>query len=77
MSRVFTDRDLLTWEMYLSGGKFGLPDRPKIIFNCLSEQDRRARYVRFDGNQADAEEAVAEMPADRLQEMLAKSYELD
>ena len=77
MARVFTDGEFRTWEAYASGGKFGLPERPKIIFNCLSDQDRRARYVRFEGNQADAEEAVAEMPADRLQEMLTKSYELD
>ncbi len=77
MSRVFTDRDLLTWETYLSGGRFGLPDRPKIIFNCLSEQDRRARYIVFGGDEADAEEAVGEMPDDRLRELLATSRELD
>jgi hypothetical protein len=77
MSRVFTDRDLLSWEMYLSGGKFGLPDRPKIIFNCLSEQDRRARYVYFEGSEANAEEVVGEMPDDRLRELLDGARELD
>jgi hypothetical protein len=77
MSRVFTDKNLLTWEMYLSGGKFGLPDRPKIIFNCLSEQDRRARYVYFEGGEARAEEVVADMPDDRLRELLANAHELD
>ena len=77
MSRVFTDRDLLTWETYLSSGRFGLPDQPKLVFNCLSEQDRRARYVRFNGDQADAEEVLAELPDDDLREMLAASRELD
>ncbi|MBW3630556.1 MAG: hypothetical protein KY464_14830 [Gemmatimonadetes bacterium] len=77
MSRVFTDRDLLTWETYLSGGRFGLPDRPKIIFNCLSEQDRRARYVHFEGDEARAEEVVADMTDDRLRDLLADAHELD
>ena len=77
MSRLFTDADLRTWETYLSAGKFGLPDRPKIIFNCLSEQDRRARYVYFEGGQAHGDQAVAEMAEDRLKEMLARSQELD
>ena len=77
MSRVFTDSDFRTWETYLSGGKFGLPDRPKIIFNCLSEQDRRARYVYFEGGQAHGDQAVAEMEEDYLREMLARSQELD
>lgn len=77
MSRVFTDDDLLTWETFLSSGRFGLPDQPKLIFNCLSEQDRRARYVRFNGDQADAEEVLAELPDDRLRAMLAGSQELD
>ena len=77
MSRVFTDGDFRTWETYLSGGKFGLPDRPKIIFNCLSDQDRRARYVYFEGGQAHGDQAVAEMPEDRLREMLGRSVELD
>ena len=77
MARIFTDGDFRTWESYASGGRFGLPERPKILFNCLSEQDRRARWVPFEGNQADAEEAVAGMPDDRLRELFAKSKELD
>ena len=77
MSRVFTDQNLLTWEAYASGGKFGLPERPKIVFNCLSLQDQRARYVVFEGDEADAEEAVAEWPDARLRELLSSSRELD
>jgi hypothetical protein len=77
MSRVFTDSDLLTWETYLSGGKFGLPERPKIIFNCLSQQDRRARYVVFEGDEARGEEVMADMPDERLRALLAEARELD
>lgn len=77
MSRVFTDQDLLTWEAYPSGGKFGLAQRPKVIFHCLSHPDRRARYVVLEGDEADAEELVADTPDDRLREMLRGSRELD
>jgi hypothetical protein len=77
MSRVFTDQNLLNWEAYASGGKFGLPDNPKVIFNCLSHPDQRARYVVQQGGEASIDEQVDEMPLERLLEMLAKSRELD
>lgn len=77
MSRVFTDADLLTWEAYASGGKYGLPERPKIVFNCLSQPGSRARFVVSEGDEADAEEAVHRMPEDRLRELLAASRALD
>lgn len=77
MSRVFTDEGLMTWEAYASGGKFGLPDDPKVVFNCLSDPGRRARWVRIDGDEADAEEAVHAMPEAELRELLRGARELD
>jgi hypothetical protein len=77
MSRIFTDENLLTWETYASGGKFGLPERPKVIFHCLSDPDRRARFVIHEGDDADAQEAVRELPDNRLRELLRVSEELD
>lgn len=77
MSRVFLDDNLLSWEAYASGGKFGLPEQPKIIFHSLSEPFRRARFVVHDGDNADAEEAVHHAAEDRLREMLRESRELD
>jgi hypothetical protein len=77
MSRVFTDQNLLTWEVYASGGKWGLPDRPKIIFQCLSEPNQRARFVVHEGDEADAEEVVHQAPEERLRALLGSSRELD
>lgn len=77
MSRVFTDENLLTWEAYASGGKYGLPTRPKVVFHCLSQPDRRAKYVLLQGDEADAEEAVHELSEDRLRELLQGASELD
>lgn len=59
MSRVFVDQSLLTWEVYPSGGDFGLPDSPKIIFHCLSDPSERARFMEFDGDDSDAARAIA------------------
>lgn len=77
MSRTFLDEDLLSWEAYASGGEFGLPDHPKIVFHCLSDPDRRARYVIHDGDNADAEEVVYDAPDTRLLEMLRESRPLE
>lgn len=77
MSRVFTDAGLLTWEAYASGGKYGLPDDPKIIFNCLSDPGRRARFVQLSGDEADAEEQVHALPEGELRQMLDGARELD
>ncbi len=77
MSRVFVDDDLLTWEAYASGGKFGLPEHPKIIFHCLSDPQLRARFVVHEGDEAGAEEEVHQVPEERLKEMLKGATELD
>jgi hypothetical protein len=78
MSRTFTDSNLLVWEVYASGGPFGLPERPKLVFNCLSAPDSRARYVVLgQADEADAEEVVATSGVDRLRALLEESRELD
>lgn len=76
MSRIFTDENLLTWETYPSGGRWGLPDQPKIVFHCLSDPHRAARFVTHQGQSDDAELAVMEASEQRLLEMLQTSEEL-
>ncbi len=77
MSRQFTDNDLLIWESYPTGGVYGLPERPRIIFNCLSDPTNRPRYVNFAGDEADAEGVIERAPVGQLQEMLRESHELE
>ncbi|HET8656032.1 MAG TPA: hypothetical protein VFL93_10995 [Longimicrobiaceae bacterium] len=77
MARVFTDQDLLTWEAYSSAGRRGLPLDPRIVFNCLSAPDVRARFVVHDGEEAEAGAAVRAMPDSRLRELLAASQPLE
>jgi hypothetical protein len=76
MSRVFTDYDLLTWEAFASTGEFGLPDQPKIVFLCLTDPGRRARYVRFDGDSVAAQRTVQQVPEADLVLLWQESSEL-
>jgi hypothetical protein len=77
MSRTFTDDNFLTWEAYTSGGDFGLPDQPHIIFNCLTEPGARPRYVVHDGDEADAGEFVQDAGDAELKALLGKSRPVD
>jgi hypothetical protein len=77
MSQTFTDDNLLTWEAFASGGRFGLSIRPKVIFHCLSDTSLRARFVEVQGDEADAEEMIHGSRIDRLRELLKESKELE
>ncbi|WP_420130315.1 hypothetical protein [Longimicrobium sp.] len=77
MSQTFTDENLLTWEAFASGGRFGLSIRPKVIFHCLSDPSARARFVEVQGDEADAEEMIHGSPTARLRELLKESQELE
>ncbi|CAA9327255.1 MAG: hypothetical protein AVDCRST_MAG89-1953 [uncultured Gemmatimonadetes bacterium] len=77
MSQTFTDENLLTWEAFASGGRFGLSIRPKVIFHCVSDRSMRARFVELQGDEADAEDMIHDSSVDQLRQMLAQSKELD
>lgn len=77
MSVTFTDDDLQSWEAYASAGDFGLAIRPKIVFHCVSDPTRRARYVEVPGDEADAEGMVHEGGVERLRAMLKEATELE
>jgi hypothetical protein len=76
MSRVFTDASLLTWEAFTSAGPFGMPQNANIVFQCLSDPNRRARYVQQEGNAAGAERTVRELSDRALAELLLTTEEL-
>lgn len=78
MNRTFTDDDLRIWEVYPSGGPYGLPVRPKIVFHCTSNPEVRPRYVPGDERQdeADAEDWVHDASDDELRALLRDSREI-
>lgn len=77
MSRVFTDKEMLTWEAFASTGPFGLPRPSAIVFQCLSDPDRRARRVRHEDDNASAERLVHELSETALRQLLDESTELE
>ncbi|HUE95189.1 MAG TPA: hypothetical protein VMN39_00930 [Longimicrobiaceae bacterium] len=77
MSRLFTDDSLMTWEAFASGGPFGLPDSPMIVFNCLSEPGLRGRFVQHEGDETDAQRIVRELSEDELNRLLESARELE
>ena len=77
MSRTFQDSNLLKWEAYASSGPHGYANPARIIFHCLSDRNRRARFLQIDGDKAEAEREVADASENRLAELLAEAAELD
>lgn len=76
MSRTIVDDDLLVWEAYPSGGKYGRPDRPYLVFTCVSDPNRRPRLVALDGDEADAEAAVERASDEELRALFRRSAPL-
>jgi hypothetical protein len=77
MSRVFLDEELESWEVYASGGEYGKPERPKIVFFCRTRPSLRARYLRHPGDNAEAAALVWQASDERLREMFGTAGELD
>lgn len=77
MSQTFTDENLVAWEAFTSSGDFGFAERPRIVFNCLSNPDTPARYVEAPGDEADAEAQLGSYDEHQLRELLARSQPVD
>ncbi len=67
---------MLTWEVYPSGGAFGLAAEPFIVFNCLSNRMIRPRYVSTVGDEADAERTIDLASSEELLAMLKRAAEV-
>ena len=76
MTRNIQDDDLQLWEAYASSGDFGFPSRSKMIFQCLSDRTRRARYVERDGSKSEVEKEIARLTDLQLVELLTGAPEL-
>lgn len=76
MSRTVTDADLQVWEAYPSGSRRGFADDSIIVFRCLTDRARRARFVQMGGDAADAQGAVSTLGAPELLRLLSESKPL-
>lgn len=76
MSQTFTDGNLLTWEAFATGGRYGLSVRPRVVFHCLSDRSLRPRVVVLPGAGVGAQELVEDADPTRLRELFAAATEL-
>lgn len=77
MSREFIDDDLITWEVFSSSGRYGLPDDGRLVFLCITHPERRPRTAPIPGDAVDAEAATETLGDDRLRQLLRSSIELN
>lgn len=76
MANRFVDKDLLVWEAYSTGGPFGFPEKPFIVFNCVTDRSLRARSIEVDGLESDAERKVQDSSRAELFALFEKSREI-
>ncbi|MGH7459421.1 MAG: hypothetical protein ACREMA_00130 [Longimicrobiales bacterium] len=73
MARTVLDDNLMTWEVYPSGGHQGFSRNPHIVFNCLSDRAEPPRFFAVGGDEGTAETLVYEASELELRGMLAES----
>jgi hypothetical protein len=76
MTRTIQDRDLQLWEAYANSGEHGSADRAKIIFQCLTDPSRRARFLPRHAPRSDVEQEIATLPEDELVDLLDGAEDL-
>jgi hypothetical protein len=76
MTRTIQDEDLLLWEVYATAGDFGFPDHARLVFHCLTDPARRARFVEREGDKSDVENEVATATDRDLLELLQATEEV-
>lgn len=76
MTRQIQDQNFLVWEVFPSGGSFGFPEDPFVIFHCLTQRDLRPRRIRLEGGEDNAERVVRASSDADLLAMLERSGEL-
>ncbi len=77
MARTFLDLNLMTWEVYPSGGQHGFSQNPHLVFNCLSNRGEPPRYMDMAGDSASAQKVVCEASEPELLALLSGSTPLD
>ena len=77
MARTFMDSDLLTWEVYPSGGAHGFSQNPHLVFNCLSNRAEPPRFVDVEGDESSAQKLVNLASVGELLALLQQSTRVD
>ncbi len=74
MTRTIIDDNLLTWEVYVSGGQPDSPQAARFFFQCLDARTSPARFVEHESRSvAAAERDLLRHTDGELKELLARS----
>jgi hypothetical protein len=76
MARTVQDENMLFWEAYASTGEFGYPERAVIVFHCLTDMTKRARFVVREADRSEVEQDVERMSDAELRGLLEESRPL-
>lgn len=76
MAKTLTDKDFRVWEAFTSCGAHGFPDKPVVVFNCLSNRELRPRAVEMTGDEASAAGAVSKASAQELSQLFEQAREI-
>jgi hypothetical protein len=76
MSRTFQDKNFLVWDAFASTGKQGFNDDPHIVFQCTTMPESRPRWVKMDGEGADAQGWLVRASNEEVLSLFERSSEL-
>ncbi|NIU76103.1 MAG: hypothetical protein GWN71_21810 [Gammaproteobacteria bacterium] len=64
------------WEIYAASGAPGSRDPAKIVFHCLTDMTRRARFLAREGDRSDVERDLVRLSDSELRALLEASQPL-
>lgn len=76
MTRTIQDSGLRLWEVYANPGDFGSAERATMVFQCLTDPDRRARLLPRRAARAQVEEEVKRLSEEELVALLEDAAEM-
>ena len=76
MTRTIQDANLEIWEAYASAGDHGYPERARIVFQSLSDRQRRARTVQRERDKAQVEHEISSLSEAELARLLEQAEEV-
>jgi hypothetical protein len=76
MLRTFQDQNFLVWEAFASTGKQGFSDDPHIVFQCRTRPESRPRWIKAQGDEADAQGMLMNATDEQVLQMFNASTEL-
>lgn len=77
MTRTFQDGELLLWEAYAAAPRSGQDRGARLVFHCLTDQNRRARVLERNESRTQVEKRLSDIPGSELVALLDASEPLD